>query len=61
METLTDDQKAAIELVYYRETDQKTAADELGRTWAGFESVLRRARHKLHGQLRGLRHELEIV
>ena len=61
MEGLSDDQKAAIELVYYRETDQKAAADELGMTLAGFESVLRRARQKLHGQLRGLRHELEIV
>lgn len=61
MESLSDDQKAAIELVYYRETGQKAAADELGMTLAGFESVLRRARQKLHGQLRALRHELEIV
>ncbi|MGB1118135.1 MAG: RNA polymerase sigma factor [Parvibaculales bacterium] len=61
MESLSDDQKAAIELVYYRETSQKAAAEELGMTLAAFESVLRRARQKLHGQLRGLRHELEIV
>ena len=61
MESLSDDQKAASELVYYRETGQKAAADELGMTLAGFESVLRRARQKLHGQLRRLRHELEIV
>jgi len=38
-----------------------TTADELSMTLAGFESVLRRARQKLHGQLRGLRRELEIV
>ena len=38
-----------------------TTADELSMTLAGFESVLRRARQKLHGQLSGLRHELEIV
>ena len=61
MESLSDDQMAAIDLVYYREISQKAAADELGMTLAGFESVLRRARQKLHGQLRRLRHELEIV
>jgi len=61
MESLSDDQRAAIDLVYYREISQKAAADELGMTLAGFESVLRRARQKLHGQLRRLRHELEIV
>ena len=61
MESLSNDQRAAIDLVYYRETSQKAAADELGMTLAGFESVLRRARQKLHGQLRRLRHELEIV
>lgn len=61
MESLSDDQRAAIDLVYYREISQKAAADELGMTLAGFESVLRRARLKLHGQLRRLRHELEIV
>ena len=61
MESLTDDQKAAIELVYYHEENQKDAADKLGMTLAGFESVLRRARQKLHGQLRGIRRQLEIV
>ena len=61
MESLSDDQRAAIDLVYYREISQKAAADELGMTLAGFESVLRRARQKLHGQLRRLGHELEIV
>ena len=61
IETLTYEQKAAIELVYYREATQKAAADELDMTLAGFESVLRRARQKLHGQLRGLRPALEIV
>ena len=44
IETLTYEQKAAIELVYYHEATQKAAADELDMTLAGFESVLRRAR-----------------
>ncbi len=61
MQNLSDDQRAAIELVYYHDASQKAAADQLGMSLAGFESVLRRARQKLHGQLRGLRHQLEIV
>ena len=61
LQTLSDDQKQAVELVYYREVKQADAAEMLGLSLAALESVLRRARAKLHQQLAAQREHLEMV
>ena len=45
---LTSEQRDAIQLVYFFEMRQQEAADSLGLSLAALESLLRRARKKLH-------------
>jgi RNA polymerase sigma-70 factor (ECF subfamily) len=45
---LTSEQRDAIQLVYFSEMRQQEAADSLGLSLAALESLLRRARKKLH-------------
>jgi RNA polymerase sigma-70 factor (ECF subfamily) len=45
---LKSEQREAIQLVYFFEMRQQEAADSLGLSLAAFESLLRRARKKLH-------------
>jgi RNA polymerase sigma-70 factor (ECF subfamily) len=45
---LKSEQRDAIQLVYFFEMRQQEAADSLGLSLAAFESLLRRARKKLH-------------
>lgn len=61
MENLTHDQKRAIELVYFGEMKQGEAAELMGMTLAALESVLRRARARLHEELAGMRDALHMV
>ncbi len=58
---LSPDQKQAIELVYYKEIKQREAAELMGLTLAALESILRRARTKLHQELARQRDQLKIA
>lgn len=58
---LSDDQKQAIELVYYGEMKQNEAAEMMNVSVAALESVLRRARQKLHSELASYRVQLEMI
>jgi RNA polymerase sigma-70 factor (ECF subfamily) len=58
---LSKDQQHAIELVYYREMRQVDAAEMMGITIVALESILRRARQKLHTELASLRSQLEMI
>ena len=58
---LSSDQKRAIELVYFGEMKQNEAAEIMGITLAAMESILRRARAKLHEELAGMRDALHLV
>ena len=58
---LSKDQQHAIELVYYREMRQVDAAEMMGITIVALESILRRARQKLHTKLASLRSQLEMI
>lgn len=61
LDCLTQDQKRAIELVYFSEMKQNEAAEMMGIKLAALESVLRRARGKLHEELAGMRDALHMV
>lgn len=61
LNALSDDQRRAIELVYYGETKQAEAAAQLGITLAALESLLRRARAKLNDELTPMKEYLEPV
>lgn len=61
LSVLSDDQRKAIELVYYGEMKQMEAADKMGVTLAALESLLRRARSKLSDELAPLKDHLETV
>lgn len=61
LDCLTQDQKRAIELVYFSEMKQNEAAEMMGIKLAALESVLRRARAKLHEELAGMRDALHMV
>ena len=61
LNALSDDQRRAIELVYYGETKQADAAAQLGITLAALESLLRRARAKLNDELTPMKEYLEPV
>lgn len=58
---LSNDQRHAIELVYYREMRQSEAAEMMGIKLAALESLLRRGRQKLHNELAGLRSQLDMI
>jgi len=58
---LSQDQQRAIELVYYREMAQREAAEMMNISLPALESVLRRARQKLHNELAGYRVQLQMV
>lgn len=58
---LSDDQQRAVELVYFKETKQRDAAEIMGLTVAALESILRRARARLHQELAGQRDHLEMI
>jgi RNA polymerase sigma-70 factor (ECF subfamily) len=58
---LSDDQRRAIELVYYGETRQAEAAAQMGISLAALESLLRRARTKLNETLTPMKEFLEPV
>lgn len=61
LHALSDDQRRAIELVYYGEMKQGEAADKMGVTLAALESLLRRARARLNAELQPLKQHLEMV
>lgn len=61
LDSLSHDQKRAIELVYFGEMKQNEAAEMMGMKLAALESVLRRARAKLHEELAGMRDALHMV
>lgn len=61
LSVLKDDQRRAIELVYFREMKQSEAAELMGITLAALESILRRARARLHEELAGMRAALHMV
>ena len=61
LQTLSDDQKRAIEMVYYGETKQSEAAAQMGITLAALESLLRRARAKLNEQLTPMKEYLQAL
>lgn len=58
---LSADQRTAIELVYFKEVKQNEAAELMGVTLAALESILRRARARLHKELAGQRENLELI
>jgi len=58
---LSNEQRHAIELVYYREMRQSEAAEMMGIKLAALESLLRRGRQKLHNELAGLRSQLDMI
>jgi len=60
LNTLTPDQKRAIELVYYQDLKQSDAAKTMGMTLAALESILRRARARLHQDLATQRDPIEM-
>lgn len=53
LEELTPEQQDAIRLVYFADMKQQAAAEALGLSVAALESLLRRARKKLHAVLDG--------
>ena len=59
--SLTGDQQRAVDLVYFKELKQAEAAAIMGLTLAALESILRRARARLHQSLAGQRENLEMV
>ncbi len=61
LDILSDDQRRAIELVYFGEMKQMEAADKMGVTLAALESLLRRARAKLSEELMPLKEHLGTV
>lgn len=61
LSVLSTDQKRAIELVYLGDMKQVEAAEIMGITLAALESVLRRARARLHEELAGMRDALHMV
>ena len=61
LDCLSQDQKRAVELVYFGEMKQNEAAEIMGIKLAALESVLRRARAKLHEELAGMRDALHMV
>lgn len=61
LDALSDDQRRAVELVYYGEMKQTEAADKMGVTLAALESLLRRARARLNEHLAPLKDHLEPV
>jgi len=61
LDALSNDQRRAIELVYYSETKQSEAAAQMGITLAALESLLRRARAKLNETLTPMKEFLEPV
>ena len=61
LQALSGDQQRAIDLVYFKELKQAEAAEMMGLTLAALESVLRRARGRLHQSLAGQRDNLEVV
>ncbi len=61
LSALSADQQRAVELVYFKETKQRDAAEIMGLTVAALESILRRARARLHQELAGQREHLEMV
>lgn len=61
LDALNRDQKRAIELVYFGEMKQGEAAELMGITLAALESILRRARARLHEELAGMRDALHMV
>jgi RNA polymerase sigma-70 factor (ECF subfamily) len=58
---LKQDQRRAIELVYFGEMKQAEAAATMGISLAALESILRRARARLHEELAGMRTALHMV
>jgi len=61
LDTLSPDQKQAIELVYYQDLKQREAVDNMGLSLAALESILRRARAKLHQTLAAQGDPTEMV
>ena len=61
MATLNDNQQRAIRLVYFEEMNQREAAAQMQLSLAALESILRRARQKLHKQLARQKTEFNIV
>jgi RNA polymerase sigma-70 factor (ECF subfamily) len=61
LETLTADQKQAVELVYYKDMKQREAAETMGLSIAALESILRRARAKLHQVLATQPDPIEMI
>lgn len=61
LDILSDDQRRAIELVYYGEMKQTEAAGKMGITLAALESLLRRARTKLSGELMPMKDHLGTI
>lgn len=61
LQALSGDQQRAVDLVYFKELKQAEAAEMMGLTLAALESVLRRARARLHQNLAGQRDNLEMV
>jgi RNA polymerase sigma-70 factor (ECF subfamily) len=61
LESLTADQKQAVELVYYKDMKQREAAETMGLSVAALESILRRARAKLHQVLATQPDPIEMI
>lgn len=61
MAHLSDDQNRAIDLIYYKEMKQHDAAEIMGITRAALESILRRARARLHEQLAAEHATLSLI
>jgi RNA polymerase sigma-70 factor (ECF subfamily) len=61
LESLTADQKQAVELVYYKDMKQREAAETMGLSIAALESILRRARAKLHQVLATQPDPIEMI
>ena len=61
LKKLNENQQRAIALVYFQEMNQREAAAQMDISIAALESILRRARQKLHDELARLKNELYIV
>lgn len=61
LKRLGDDQRQAIELVYFSDMKQYEAAAMMGISLAAFESILRRARQALHTELARERPSLSAI
>lgn len=59
--TLNARQREAIDLVYFQEINQRQAAEMMGLKLAALESILRRARQRLHTELARLESQLRAV